>query len=88
MDQLRKKAIKLGASDLVESTRKNKKYTVVYEGKEIHFGDSRYQDWRSHKDPIRRANYLKRARGIRDKDGKLTYKDPTKANFWSINLLW
>lgn len=78
----------LGASDLKRSTRKNKKWVVTYRGKEIHFGDTRYDDFTVHKEPERRERYLKRAKGIRDKEGRLTHKDKNSANFWAINLLW
>lgn len=47
--------------DLYLSTRKDKKFMVISpEGKRIHFGQKGYQDWHSHKDPIRRENFRKR----------------------------
>jgi hypothetical protein len=50
-----------GDTPLYESTRKDKKFMVISpEGKRIHFGQKGYQDWHSHKDPIRRANFRKR----------------------------
>lgn len=43
------------------SKNKNKKYkAVVNNEKIIHFGDSRYQDYTSHKDPKRKNNYISR----------------------------
>ena len=54
----------------------------------IHFGDSRYEDFTQHKDKERRKSYLKRAKGIKNKKGELTYKDKNSANYWSIKLLW
>lgn len=88
MEELRRKALSLGATDLQRSDRKNSKYYVVYQGKKIHFGHKDYEDYTNHKDEARRASYLKRARGIKDKQGQLTYGDKTKSNFWAINLLW
>ena len=77
----------------VKSSRRNKKFDVFVKGKngkpkKISFGDSRYDDFRTHKDPKRRESYRKRARGIRNKEGKLTYLDKNTANYWSYNYLW
>jgi len=89
-DLLRYRAINLyDARDLSYSNRKNKKYMVTLKnGKKIHFGDSRYEDYLSHQDWKRRVRYRKRASKIKDKEGELTYKDPNTANFWSYHLLW
>ena len=83
------------------SRRYNKKYDVFYNGKWIPFGQKGYLHFRTselipkelnrypiHNDLKRRERYLKRAMGIRDKNGNLTYNNPNSANFWAINLLW
>ena len=74
------------------SKAKNKKFSVIImkDGKKrlINFGDSRYEDYTQHKDEKRRQSYLKRAKGIKDKDGNLTYKDKNTANYWSYHYLW
>ena len=74
------------------STRKNKKFSVyvMKEGTKrlIHFGDNRYQDFRQHKDEKRRQSYLKRAKGIKNKKGELTWKDKNTSNYWSVKTLW
>lgn len=88
MDKLKKKALSLGATDLKKSSKKNKKFVVVYNNKLIHFGDSRYEDFTQHRDKKRQKNYLTRAKGIKNKHGELTHKDKNSPNFWSINLLW
>jgi hypothetical protein len=85
---VREKAKKLGATEVKISTRKHKKYDVLYKGEWISYGDNRYQDFLDHKDPKRRANYRRRAGGIRDKEGNLTYKNPYSPNFWSYFTLW
>ena len=65
----------------------------------INFGDSnmaQYHDstglnlysYKNHEDKKRRESYLKRAKGIRDKNGNLTYLNPNSANYYSINYLW
>jgi hypothetical protein len=82
-----------------KSTRKNKKYMVKYNNKIIHFGDKRYEHYEDktplklysnldHKNDKRRLNYLRRAMGIRNKKGELTYKDPSTANYYAIRYLW
>lgn len=88
LKKVKKKAIKLGASSLEKSTRKNKKYMVNYKNKIIHFGQKGYEDFLDHKDPDRRNNYLTRAKGIKNKKGQLTYNNPFSSNYWSINILW
>ena len=75
-----------------KSTVKGKKYSVyvMKNGKKtkINFGDSNMKDFRQHKDEKRRKSYLARAKGIRNKEGKLTYKDKNTANYWSIKYGW
>ena len=72
----------------VKSTRKGKKFMVKTKNGLIHFGDSRYKDFTQHGDMKRRESYCKRSKGIRNKDGKLTYKDKDTANYWSRKVLW
>jgi hypothetical protein len=76
----------------VKSSRESKK-GMVYVMKNgskrlIHFGDASMSDFTIHKDKDRRANYLKRSGGIRDKNGKLTANDKNSANYYSRNYLW
>ena len=85
--KLRKKAESLGADSLDYSKRKNYKYVVEYNGKKIHFGSAKTEDYINHKDKDRRQKYLNKAKKIKDKDGRLTYKLPFYPNFWSVNLL-
>jgi len=71
----------------------SKKKGMVYVKKDnkkrlIHFGDSSMQDFRQHKDPKRRANYLARSGGIKNKAGKLTKNDKNSANYYSRKYLW
>jgi hypothetical protein len=74
------------------SKAKDKKYSVfiMKDGKKtlISFGDSRFLDFRQHKDEKRRQSYLKRAKGIKYKNGNLTYKDKTSPKYWSVKYLW
>jgi len=73
---------------IVRSWRLNKKFAVLTPQGWLHFGDRRYQDFTQHRDPVRRAAYLKRASKIRDKAGRLTIDNPLKANYWAARKLW
>jgi hypothetical protein len=76
----------------VKSSRSDKK-GMVYVKKNgnkrlIHFGDASMKDFRQHKDPARRKNYLDRSGGIRNKAGQLTKDDRNSANYYSRRYLW
>jgi uncharacterized protein YlbG (UPF0298 family) len=85
-----------------KSLSKYKKYSVYVLDKKnnpklIHFGDMKYQHYKDkigeykhldHLDEKRRINYLKRAKGLKDKYGELTYNNKNSPNYWSINYLW
>ena len=43
--KLQRKAKRFGAKSLDYSNRKNNKYLVEYEGKKIHFGSTKYEDY-------------------------------------------
>ena len=87
--KLTKNSKKLGAESLDYSTRKNSKYMVTLpDGKKVHFGSPKYEDFTIHKDKERRDKYLSRAMKIKNKKGELTYTNPQSSNYWSVNLLW
>lgn len=83
-----------------KSTRKGKKYSVISpSGKTIHFGALDMQQYKDstglglysdkdHGDEERRKKYLARAKGIKNKKGELTWKDPESANYYSVKFLW
>ena len=75
-----------------KSKAKGKKMSVyvMKDGKKrlINFGDANMEDFTQHKDEKRRKSYLARAKGIKNKQGKLTWKDKNSANYWSIRVLW
>ena len=90
--------VKIGKYDYQKSTRKDKKLmTTLKNNKTIHFGNPNYQHFKDktgiwkeldHNDKKRRENYLKRSKGIKNKKGELTWKDPNSANYHSIRILW
>ena len=73
---------------------KGKKYSVYVKGKNgnkklIHFGAKGMDDWRSGTaTKEQRKSYLARAKGIKDKNGNLTWKDKNTSNYWSVHYLW
>ena len=82
-----------------KSSRKNKKYQVYYNGKWIHFGDTRYEHYKDktplklysyldHKDKKRRQDYLNRSMNIKDNQGNLTYNNKNSSNYYAIKYLW
>ena len=65
----------------------------------IHFGDTRYEQFKdqtplklyshlNHNDTKRRMNYLQRSKGIKDKNGNLTYLNKNSPNYYSVKYLW
>lgn len=89
--------VKIGKYDYEKSTRKDKKLMTTVNGKTIHFGNPNYQHfkdrtgiWRKldHENPQRRKNYLTRAKGIKNKKGELTWKNPESPNYHAIRILW
>lgn len=89
--------VKIGKFNYEKSTRKDKKLMVIVNGKKIHFGArnmEHFKDktgiWKSldHNDPKRRKNYLARAKGIKNKEGKLTKDIETSPNYHAIRILW
>jgi hypothetical protein len=84
-----------------KSKAKNKKYSVyvMKNGKKklINFGDTRYQHFKDkigdysnldHNDKKRQKSYLSRAKGIKDKQGNLTWRDKNSANYYAVKYLW
>ena len=85
---MRERAFDLGATEFGKSRTKNKKFYVVYGGRVINFGQRGYSDFTKHKDEDRREAYMKRHKAIKNKEGKLVYKDKSSPSFWALNLLW
>ena len=67
-----------------KSTRKNKKYMIVYKGKPIHFGQDGSSDYTIHKDPKRKEAYINR----HQKRENWTKSGANTAGFWSRWILW
>ena len=87
MDQLKEKSIRLGASQFGLSSRKNKRFYVVYNDKIIHFGLKNGQTYFDHQDKKKRAAWTRHSKII-SKDGIAFYKIKTSPEYWSYNILW
>ena len=85
---LRSRAKLLGATDLRPSTRKGKKYMVLYLGRWIHFGAMGYADFTQHRDTRRRDAYRARHSRILLKNNVPAYKVPSQPAYWAWHLLW
>ena len=93
------RTVRVGGFEYALSTRPKKKLMVRVGDQWIHFGSSDYEHYHdrtgllpaesmNHGDKDRRESYLKRSRGIRDGEGKLTAEDPLSANYHAIRVLW
>ena len=72
---------KMRTAILAKSSRPGKKFEVRIGGKTIHFGATGYEDYTTHKDPVRKASYLSRHRNE-------NWNDPETAGFWARWILW
>ena len=88
MENLKKKALALGATEFGQSKTKNKKYYVIYLDKRINFGAKNMSDYTIHKDPERRRRYRARHMKIKNKQGQPVYKLKTSPAYWSWHILW
>ena len=90
MDELKHKALELGASDFGLSQMKTKKYYVIYNDKKINFGSAHGKTFLDHKDKDIRANWIKRHSQIKDKNGVhvMTKKTFNDLNVKQYNLLY
>lgn len=88
--------VKIGKYNYEKSNRKNKKLFTIVNGKEVHFGDIRYQHFKdktgihsnlNHNDKERRKNYLTRSANQKA-NGKLTKDNPMSANYHARRVLW
>ena len=75
-------------SEIRLSEKPAKKLKVLVDGRWIHFGASAYEDFTTHRDTNRQANYCRRAGAIKDKRGRLTGNDPGSPNYYAMRLLW
>ena len=87
MEQLKEKALKLGASDLGESHVKGKRLYVIYNGKRINFGSDVGQTFFDHGDNKKRRAWRARHTQIL-RGGYPAYKQKDSPSYWAYHILW
>ena len=89
--------VKIGKFNYEKSNRKFKKLFTIVDGKEVHFGDTRYEHFKDktgihknldHNDPKRRKNYLTRTANQKDGKGNLTKDNKKSPNYHARRILW
>ena len=88
LEQIKDKALSLGATYVGYSKRQGKKYIVEYNGKSIHFGSDVGETFLDHKDEQKRNAWRARHHKIMNKNGEYVYKLKTSPSFWADALLW
>ena len=67
---------------------KHKKMVLAKQGDKIRLIRFGHKGYGHNINPKRKANYLKRSAGIRDKSGRLTKNNKLSANYWARRTLW
>jgi len=88
MNELREKAIKLGASDFGESKVKGKRFYVIYNNKKINFGSSVGKTFYDHKDTLKKDAWIARHSKVENKAGEKVINLKSSASYWSKMILW
>ena len=81
INKVQKNATQLGFGNIIPSSRKNKKYMTNVNGKWVHFGDSRYEDFTGHGD-------LKRRELFRKRNAKWATASKGSPGYLSYHILW
>lgn len=87
---VRRRAERLGGiAEIHPSPIAGKKYRAYLEtGRTVDFGAKGYDDWLTHRDDARRANFRARMSGIRLKDGRRAIDVENSPAYLSYYLLW
>lgn len=88
LEQIKNKALELGATSAGYSKRKGKKYYVEYDNKIINFGSDVGSTFLDHKDETIKKAWKARHEKIKNKNGDYVYKLKNSPSYWSYNLLW
>lgn len=67
---------------------KHKKMVLAKQGDKVRLIRFGHKGYGHNINPKRKANYLKRSAGIRDKSGRLTKDNKLSANYWARKTLW
>jgi hypothetical protein len=88
LEQIKNKALRLGATSVGYSKVKNKKYYVEYNDKIINFGSETGSTYLDHKDEQKRIAWVARHSKIKNKNGEYVYKLKESPAYWAFHLLW
>ena len=89
MEELKQKALKLGATSFGRSNKPGKRFFVEYKGKRIDFGSDSRETFFDIKDKDKRKNwYARHSTNINKKTGKPFIQEKTSGIYWSSRLLW
>jgi len=88
MENLRSKALSLGATEFGQSKAKGKRFYVIYQGKRINFGSATGKTFIDHGDKKIRDAWRARHSKIKLKDGRYAYKVKSTPEWWNWNLTW
>lgn len=69
-------------------TSKHKMMVLAKKGDNVKLVRFGHKDYGHNISPERKANYLKRSAGIKNKAGQLTKDDKFSANYWARKILW
>ena len=88
LNKLKKKALSLGADHLDYSTKKNKRFMILFRGKWIHFGSHVGNTFIDHKDKKKRSAWYARHSKVLNKKGQKVINLKTSPSYWSARILW
>ena len=89
MEELKQKALKLGATGFGPSNKPSKRFFVIYKGKRIDFGsDSRETFFDKPDKQKRKAWYARHSTNINKRTGKPFIQEKTSPLFWAAKMLW
>ena len=87
MEELNKKAQRLGATSFGLSKKPYKRFYVIYDGRIIHFGSKYGSTYIDNKDINKKMNWRARHSRIL-KNGYPAYLQIDSPEYWNWNLTW
>jgi hypothetical protein len=89
MNELQKKAIKLGATKFGSSDKSGKRFFVIYKDERIDFGSDSRNTFFDNPDRDKRKNwYARHSKNINKRTGKPFIQEKTSPLFWAAKILW
>lgn len=88
IEELRRKALELGATEFGESRAKNKRFYVMYGGMRINFGLKGGHTYIDHHDDQKRRAWRARHSVIKNDQGQYVINLKSSPSYWSYHILW